>query len=709
MSQPDPGPGDPGSAGPFADLSQFVALPRISSLALSTDASRLAVTVQTLDPAKKKWQSAVWEVDPAGIRPARRLTRSAPGESSPAWAPDGSLLFTSARPEPAATGDKEPVAALWSLPPGGGEARPVLSRPAGIASFTVAATSGDVVVSAATMSGGSEADGSEANGSEADGSEAGGSEAGAEEELRKKRTDAGVSAVLHEAYPVRFWDHDLGPAASHLFWAGQLAAEGPGDEAAQTVLRDLTPDVRPPGGAGDDVALSPDGRLLVRAEEVPDGPAGRRSRLVLTETADGSSRVLVDDPLADVYAARFSPDGATAVCVRETLTTYAEPPDYTLLLVDVATAEIRELTPDFDRWPSAPQFSADGAAVYFLADEDGRHALFRVPVDGGAPVRLTGDGAYSHLQVASDGTALYALRSAYDSPSVPVRLDPEIALQDPVALPSPGSLGPLPGTLHDISATAADGTRVQSWLVLPEGASADAPAPLVLWIHGGPLMSWNSWSWRWCPWILAAQGYAVLLPNPALSQGFGLDFVRRGWGEWGGAPFTDLMAAVDAAEARPDIDETRTAAMGGSFGGYMANWIATQTDRFRAIVTHASLWDLDAFTGTTDAAYYWEKEWGDPLRDPKRYEQNSPHRFADAIRTPMLVIHGDKDYRVPIGEGLRLWYDLQKRGVPSKFLYFPDENHWVLTPGNSIVWYQTVLAFLAEHVLEEEWRRPALL
>ena len=123
--------------------------------------------------------------------------------------------------------------------------------------------------------------------------------------------------------------------------------------------------------------------------------------------------------------------------------------------------------------------------------------------------------------------------------------------------------------------------------------------------------------------------------------------------------------------------------MGGSFGGYMANWVATQTDRFRAIVTHASLWDLDAFTGTTDAAYYWEKEWGDPLREPKRYEQNSPHRYADAIRTPMLVIHGDKDYRVPIGEALRLWYDLQKRGIPSKFLYFPDENHWVLTPGNS--------------------------
>ena len=687
-SVPAESPAEP-SGGPFSSLSDFVAIPRVGALALSADGTRLAVSVQTLDPEKKKWQSALWEVDPAGARPARRLTRSAPGESSPAWAPDGSLLFTSARPDPGATENDDPKPALWSLPAEGGEARLVVSRPGGIASFTVAADSGDVVLAAATMRGGSAPE--------------------ADEERRKKRKDAGVSAILHESYPIRHWDHDLGPAFPHLFWAGQLPPEEPGDGDA-VELRDLTPDTGPPSGAGEDFALSPDGRLLVRSEEVSDGPAGRRSRLVVTETGSGDSRVLVDDPLADVYHPRFSPDGATVVCVRESLSTYVAPPDYTLLLADVAAGTVSELTPDFDRWPSAPQFGADGSIVYFLADDDGRHAVFRVPVAGGEPVRLTGDGAYSDLNVARDGSALYALRSAPDSPSVPVRLDPEAPHQEPPVLPSPGTLDrPLPGTLHEVVATAPDGARVQSWLVVPEGASADSPAPLLLWIHGGPLMSWNSWSWRWCPWVMVARGYAVLLPNPALSQGFGLDFVRRGWGEWGGAPYTDLMAAVDAAEARPDIDATRTAAMGGSFGGYMANWVATQTDRFKAIVTHASLWDLDAFIGTTDAAYYWEKEWGDPLTEPKRYEQNSPHRYADAIRTPVLVIHGDKDYRVPIGEGLRLWYDLQKRGVPSKFLYFPDENHWVLTPGNATVWYETVLAFLAEHVLGEEWQRPELI
>jgi dipeptidyl aminopeptidase/acylaminoacyl peptidase len=683
--------GDTPPPSPFHRLADFVALPRLAGLALSPDGTRLVTSVATLDAEGKKWQSALWEIDPAGQRAPRRLTRGAVGESAPLFTPAGDLLFTSARPDPDASKDAgEPKGSLWSLPADGGEARLVLQRSSGIAGVTIAADTGHVALVASTMPGASDAD--------------------ADQERRNARKDAGVSAVLHESYPVRFWDHDLGPAVPHVFWIGQLPAEAvPGAPAPTPEWRDLTPDAGSPLGSGEDVALSPDGRFLARSEDVPDGPAGRRSRLVLTETASGETRVLVDDPQADVFAASFSPDSSRLVCVRESVSTFTEPPDYTLLLVDVATAETRELTPGFDRWPSAPQFAADGTAVFFLADDDGRHALFRVGLDGAAPVRLTDQGAYSDLQVARDGSALYALRSGYDTPPVPVRLDPQATGQDPAPLPNPGTITALPGTLRELDATAADGSRVQSWLVLPEGASAENPAPLVLWIHGGPLMSWNSWSWRWTPWVLAARGYAVLLPNPGLSQGFGQDFVRRGWGEWGAEPYTDLMTAVDAAQALPEIDRARTAAMGGSFGGYMANWVATQTDRFKAIVTHASLWHLDSFSGTTDSAFYWEREFGDPLSEPKRYDQNSPHRYADAIRTPMLVIHGDKDYRVPIGEGLRLWYDLQKRGVPSKFLYFPDENHWVLTPGNAAVWYETVIAFLAEHVLGEEWQRPKLL
>ena len=179
----------------------------------------------------------------------------------------------------------------------------------------------------------------------------------------------------------------------------------------------------------------------------------------------------------------------------------------------------------------------------------------------------------------------------------------------------------------------------------------------MLWIHGGPLGSWNAWHWRWNPWLLTARGYAVLMPDPALSTGYGQDFIQRGWGAWGVAPYTDLMAATDAACAHPRVDETRTAAMGGSFGGYMANWIAGHTDRFDAIVTHASLWALDQFGPTTDGAYWWAREMTTADGRPELAASVTSARS----RTPMLVIHGDKDYRVPIGEALRLWYELLTR------------------------------------------------
>jgi dipeptidyl aminopeptidase/acylaminoacyl peptidase len=246
--------------------------------------------------------------------------------------------------------------------------------------------------------------------------------------------------------------------------------------------------------------------------------------------------------------------------------------------------------------------------------------------------------------------------------------------------------------------------------VLPEGAAAESPAPLLLWIHGGPLGSWNAWSWRWNPWVMAAQGYAVLLPDPALSTGYGLGFIRRGWGSWGEAPYTDLMTITDVALKRDDLDADRTAAMGGSFGGYMANWVAGHTDRFRGIVTHASIWALDQFGPTTDAYYYWRRE-----MTPQMVATQSPDRFVDRIRTPMLVIHGDKDYRVPIGEALRLWAELAAQSsapdgvLEHKFLYFPDENHWVLTPNHAILWYRTVTAFLATTVHGEPWQVPDLL
>ena len=669
---------------PFHDFDAYVALGRAAGLALSPDGSRLVTSVSSLDSEKTAYVTAVWEIDPAGERPARRLTRSAKGEASAAFRPDGSLLFASARPDPLSPGNDvdDAVPLLWLLPGGPGEARVVAKRPGGVGGIVVARDAGTVLVASDTLPSSDDVK--------------------ADEDKRKERKDKKVSAILHERYPVRYWDHDLGPDAPRLF-AGVVT-----DDESATELRDLTPDA---GRALDNAEydISADGTTIVTTWNMLHR-GGYRPGLAVIDVASAARRMLVDDPSAEYHSPRMSPDGTRVVTIRERLSTPTEPIDLTLVIVSVADGTVREVA-TWDRWPDAPRWTSDGSALIVVADDDGRAPLFRIDADTGAVMRLTADAAaYSDPVVSPDGRYVYALRSSYLAPPAPVRLAAATPEQQPVMLPAPQAEPPLPGTLTEVESAAPDGVRVRAWLALPAGADAEHPAPLLLWVHGGPLGSWNAWSWRWNPWLAVARGYAVLLPDPALSTGYGRDFIRRGWGAWGSAPFSDLMAITDAVVKREDVDEERTAAMGGSFGGYMANWIAGHTDRFRAIVSHAGLWSLDQFGPTTDAAWYWERE-----MTPEMTAVNSPSLHADTIATPTLVIHGDKDYRVPIGEALRFWRDLAARSaaedgeVPHKFLYFPDENHWILTPQHVKVWYQTVFAFLAHHVLGEEWQAPTIL
>jgi dipeptidyl aminopeptidase/acylaminoacyl peptidase len=440
-----------------------------------------------------------------------------------------------------------------------------------------------------------------------------------------------------------------------------------------------------------------------------------RAELAVIDVPSGARRTALSAAGFDYEHPAIAPDGRHVACIRSAHHTPDGPGDVTIVVVGCrpgADGE-RDLLAGFDRRPVELAWAPDSKSLYFTADDQGRRPVFRVQAGtddaAGEVTRISADdGAYTDLCPASDGSYVFALRSSVDEPPTPVRLE-AAAGQKPERLASPGSPLALPGRLTEIETAADDGTGIRSWLVLPGTASVQTPAPLVLWVHGGPMSSWNSWSWRWNPWLLAARGYAVLLPDPALSTGYGQDFIARAYHQWGGRPFADVMAATDAAVARPDIDGSRTAMMGGSYGGYMANWVAGHTDRFRAIVSHASLWVLDQMFGTTDVPMFWRPQFGDPLTAPERYEANSPHRHIASIRTPMLVIHGNKDYRVPVGEALRLWWDLSRHGADAKFLYFPDENHWILSPGHAAVWYDTVFAFLAQHVLGEPWRRPELL
>jgi dipeptidyl aminopeptidase/acylaminoacyl peptidase len=663
----------------FDDLDDFLALPRVSGLAVSPDGSRVVTTISELNDKRTEFVSAIWELDPTGQAPARQLTHGAKGESAPTFTARNDLLFLAAR----ATGeDDEPPASLWRLPVSGGEATQILELPGGVDAVH-AARQAEVTLVGTTLL-------PSATGVDDD------------ERLRALRKDAKVSAVLHTGYPVRHWDHDIGPALPHLLEvSGGRERSDSGDESG---VRDLTPN---PGQAMREAHLdvSRDGRFVVTSWHAPGPGASLRSKLVRIDVGTGERSVIADDPAADLEAPAVSPDGTAVVFTRETISTPSLAPRITLCLMRFGE-DFVEIATAWDRWPTSVAWSADGTHLVVTADEAGRGPVFVVDPATSEVTRLTEDDfTYSDVRTAPGGV-VYALRSSYATPPHPVRIDPDGTV---TVLPSV-EMPVLPGDLTEVSAAAPDGTPIRSWLTLPAG---DGKAPLVLWIHGGPLGSWNSWHWRWNPWLLTARGYAVLMPDPALSTGYGQEFIQRGWGAWGFAPYTDLMAATDAASAHPRVDGTRTAAMGGSFGGYMANWIAGHTDRFDAVVTHASLWALDQFGPTTDGAYWWAREMTTQMA-----EENSPHRHVAAIRTPMLVIHGDKDYRVPIGEGLRLWYELlTDSGLPAaddgtslhEFLYFPTEGHWVLAPQHAKIWYQVVTAFLGKHVLGEQAGVPEIL
>ncbi len=669
---------------PWFDLETYVTTPRLTGLVLSHDGSTLMAAVQGPDADKTAYTTSLWSVDPRGERRAVRKTRSVKGEAAAAFLRDGSLVFTSKRDIPTEGDDapKDSTSALWCLPGDGGEAYVLARRDGGWGTVLTNADTDDVILGVLMHDG--------VDDDEADAAK------------RETRSTKKVSAILHDGYPVRYWDHDLG--AEHLRLR-RATVSGEDDDHRLEDLKDLTGDV---GDAIEAVTVSRNGATLVAAweEHLPQGvTVGRLARI---DPATGERTVIATAEDAEFGGAVVSDDGRYVLAVRHRISSPTLSVDAKLWLIDLETGEGRVVADDWDRWGHPVAISPDNTTGYVVADEDGAAPVFSVDLGSGEVRRLTQEGAHSSVLRSPDGATLYALRSSYANPGDIVAID--VASATSRVLPSPVSYPELPGRIERVETQASDGTRVPGWLILPEGASEADPAPLTLWVHGGPLGSWNAWSWRWCPWLLVSRGQAVLLPDPALSTGYGLDYVQRGWGQWGAEPYTDIMALTDAVEARGDIRDDASVMMGGSFGGYMANWIATHTDRFAGIVSHASLWNLTSFGPTTDAAWYWKRE-----LSPEMLEANSPHTFAEEIVTPMLVIHGDKDYRVPIGEGLALWWALNEHydgdldKFPHRFLYFPDENHWILTPQHAIVWYETVLAFADGVRAGEPMRRPELL
>ncbi|ATG54069.1 dipeptidyl aminopeptidase [Brachybacterium ginsengisoli] len=650
----------------FTDIDGFLRIPRLASVATSRE-GRVVAAIQEADGPGAKLLSSLWELDPAGEKSARRLTRSEKGESGPRFTPEGSLLFSSSRPDPEG-GSVEDRSAIWRLP-AAGEAELVAAAPGGLSLLGVA-EDGTLLAATEVLPGGTLED---------------------DAERRTARKDAKQTTIWHTGMPIRLWDHELGDAERHLVL---VTPDGE--------LTDLTPGVGTVPLHAASADLSPDGTTVATSWTRRVRGGETRTDVVLLDTATGARTTFLEaDDEAQHGSPSFSPDGTHLALVRSTLST---PSDTSYSRLEIhpldggapVVAELGDLTLGEAEW-------VDSSTLLVGGDLHSSGAILLLDATTGETRTLVDGGVFSSLAVGPEGAVL-ALRNDVGTPARPVRISADGALTE---LPAPGTVGALPGTLEWVE-TEVDGVPVGGWLCLPASASSAEPAPVMLWIHGGPHGSYNAWSWRWCPWLAVERGYAVLMPDPAMSTGYGDAGLNRGWPRRPDVVFRECETLLDQELERPELDATRTALLGASFGGFMTNWIAGRSDRFDAIVTHAGLWALPQQHRTTDAAASKMRVHRHEDEDPDWYRAFSPHHEVDAITTPMLVTHGNRDYRVPVSEALRLWWDLvsswqgEPEDMPHRFLQLTSENHWVLTPSNALAWNQAVLAFCDQHVLGAE-------
>jgi dipeptidyl aminopeptidase/acylaminoacyl peptidase len=434
-----------------------------------------------------------------------------------------------------------------------------------------------------------------------------------------------------------------------------------------------------------------------------------------------AKNITADNPASD-STPLYSPDGRYIAYRAQQRPGY-ESDRFRLMLYDRTTGKKKDLTEDFDHWVGSFVWAPDSKAIYFSA-EHMRHSLIyavgTAPAAGtknGFPRRALVGGYNDDVAMAPDAKTLVFSRVSLTAPN-------EIYAADATAEGCPARTGDVDRGKESCSLTkdwpvthvntnmlsqidmsaseafsfkGAHGDEVEGTLVKPPTFDASKKYPVKFLIHGGPQDAWGEdWSYRWNPELFAANGYVVIMINFHGSTGYGQRFIDAVNGDWGGAPFEDLMKGLDYAEEHyPFIDKTRECALGASFGGYMINWILGHTDRFKCLVSHDGMFNAESAWGTTEELWFndWEFK-GTPYDNRPMYQKWSPHQYAKNFKTPTLVIHGQLDYRLDVSEGFQLFTTLQMKGVPSKMLYFPDEGHWVLKPQNSRLWYETVNAWV---------------
>jgi dipeptidyl aminopeptidase/acylaminoacyl peptidase len=474
--------------------------------------------------------------------------------------------------------------------------------------------------------------------------------------------------------------------------------------------RDLTPgdfDAPPYAVAGDvDYSFSPDSRELAYLRNPDKVEAiSTNSDIYIVPTTGGSARNITARNRGYEDSPIYTKDGKH-ILYRSQGTAGFEADRWRLMSYNRANGTSTELLRGFDQNVEEMTLSADGDTIYFVADERGRHPIYKVPTTGGTAQKILKDLFATNLQITPDDSTFVFVNSSLAMPPEIYRAASDGSSSTALtrvngALMSQADLKPA----EDLDWTGALAKKIHGFVLKPRGFDPTKKYPLLVLIHGGPQGAWNdAWSYRWNPQVFTDAGYVVFMPNPRGSTSYGQQFTNDISGDWGGKVFIDLKNGVaEVLRRNAFIDRNRIGAAGGSYGGYMVDWILGHNNdprfRFKALVSHAGVYNLTSMYGATEELWFPEWEFkGTPWTNKAMYERWSPHNFAQNFNTPTLVTAGELDYRVPYTESLQLFTALQRRGVESKLLLFPDEGHWILKPQNSRLWYDTVRGWFDKHL-----------
>ena len=649
----------------FDDMIQ---MHRVSDPKISPDGKWVAYVVATPDMDANRNASNLWIVSTAGSAPMQ-LTQSG-HDSSPEWSPDGkTLAFLSSR---------DGTSQVYLLPMDGGEAHAATHLSTG-ADLVKWSPDGKTIAFTSSVYPDCKDD-------------ACNKARDAEKEKNK------VKAHVYEQLLYRHWTHWFEGKRSHLFVE---PADGSGEarDLNAGANYDVPPDQR---GGPDDINFSPDSKEICFTAVTDKVEAiSTNGDLFLVPVAGGEAKRITTNPAFDGNPV-YSPDGRF-IAYHAQLTPGYESDRWRVMLYDRQSGKIENLSEGFDRSANELAWSADSKTILFTAENETLQPIYAMAAQAGAqPKRIVAESFNTGLTLSGDGKAFAFERTSLTMPA------------EVFAANSDGS-GARQLTHHNEPILAKvemnppetfwfdskDGTRVQAMLIRPPHFEATKKYPLLVLLHGGPqTMSSNAWGYRWNAQVFSAAGYVTLMINRRGSTGYGQKFTDEITNDWGGKPYDDVMKGIDVALAKYKfIDGTRMAAAGGSYGGYLADWIATHSGRFKAIISHASVYDKTGMYATEELWFEEHDMQGTPWSNPESYRKWAPVTYAAELgrfKTPTLVVCGERDYRVPYTQSLEFFNALQRQGVPSKLVVFPDEGHWVLKPQNAQFWYKTFLDWLAQ-------------